>query len=388
MPIKILFIDDNPDYILFTKRILQGAADSYQLDCVTDAREGLNRILQQDYEVILCDYRMPGLSALDILKEIRKKGKDLPFIVVTVYGDIRAAVDLMKEGAYDYILKDLSYEEALPLVIKRSNERYKMKKEKQRAEEALEKAYYSLKETQEQLIQSGKMAAMGQLASGISHELNQPLAGIKGFAQAALIDLDENNPLRGDLDKILEQVERMDKIIKNVRFFARKSEFKMEAVSINKPIKDSCMLLAQQLKVHNIQLNVSLGKNLPKIKGDINQLEQVFLNLISNARDAIDSLKASKGGKITIKTAVSKNKKNLEVTFEDTGSGISKENLEHVFNPFFTTKSTDGGIGLGLSIIYRIIEAHQGKIEVSSLKGKWTKFRIILPLSEGIKRDV
>ena len=380
MLIRILLIEDNPDHTLLTKRILQGAADSYQFDCVTDAREGLNRVFQRDYEVILCDYRMPGLSALDILKEIRKKGKDSPFVVVTASGDIKAAVDLMKEGAYDYILKDLSYEDTLPLVIKRSIERYKMKKEKQKAEEVLEETCHNLKETQKQLIQSGKMAAMGQLASGISHELNQPLTGIKGFAQAALMDLDENSPLRGDLDKIVEQVDRMDKIIKNIRFFARKSEFKLETIDINKPIKDSLMLLAQQLKVHNIQLNVSLGKNLPKIKGDINQLEQVFLNLISNARDAVDGLGRPKGGKITIETALSKDKKNIEVIFKDTGCGIPKKDLENVFNPFFTTKSPGGGMGLGLSIVYRIIEAHQGKIEVSSLKGKWTKFRIILPV--------
>ena len=380
MPIRILLIEDNPDHILLTKRILQRADNSYQLDCVTDAKEGLNRILQRDYAVILCDYRMPGLSALDILKEIRIKGKDLPFIVVTVFGDIKAAVDLMKEGAYDYILKDPSYEDTLPLVIKRSIERYKMKKEKQKAEEALEEAYHNLKSTQEQLVQSGKMAAMGQLASGISHELNQPLTGIKGFAQAALMDLNENNSLRGDLDKIIEQADRMDRIIKNVRFFAKKSEFKLEEIDINKPIEDSLSFLTQQLKVHNIQLNISLGKKLPKIKGDVNQLVQVFLNLITNARDAIDSLKEPKGGKITIETALSKDKKNIEVIFKDTGYGIPKKDLENVFNPFFTTKSPGGGIGLGLSIVYRIIEAHQGKIEVSSMEGKWTRFRIMLPV--------
>ena len=379
MPTRILFIDDNPDYILFTKRILQKAKNSYQLDCVTDAREGLNRILGQDYGVVLCDYRMPGLSALDILKEIRIKGKDLPFIVVTVSGDIKAAVDLMKEGAYDYILKDLSYEEALPLVITRSIERYKMKKDKQKAEKALEEAYHNLKNTQEQLIQSGKMAAIGQLASGISHELNQPLTGVKGFAQAALMDLDENNHLRGDLDKIIAQADRMDKIIKNVRFFARKSEFKLETIDINKPLENSLMFLAQQFKVHNIQLNTFLDKKLPKIRGDMNQLVQVFLNLISNARDAIDSL-GPKGGKITIETALSKDKKNIEVTFKDTGCGIPKKDLENVFNPFFTTKSPGGGMGLGLSIVYRIIENHQGKIEVSSIEREWTKFRIILPV--------
>ena len=258
---------------------------------------------------------------------------------------------------------------------------------RKQAEKELKIAYQKLKETQQQLIQSSKMAAMGQLAAGISHELNQPLTGIKGFAQAMLMNLKGGSPLEADLNKVVEQADRMDRIIKNVRFFAKKSESKMEEIDINKPIEGSLSLLTQQLKAHNIQLNVSLARNLPGIKGDANQLAQVFLNLITNARDAIDDLKSNKGGKISVKSALCKDKKNLEVIIEDTGSGISKENIEHVFNPFFTTKSPGGGMGLGLSIAYRIIEAHQGKIEVSSLERKWTKFKIILPAHKGVKRD-
>jgi len=137
MSIRILLIEDNQDDILFTKRILEKADEDYQLDSASEAQEGLRRIIEENYDLILCDYRLPGLSALDVLKETRNKGKDLPFIVVTATGSEKAAVDLMKEGAYDYILKDLSYEAILPVVIKRAIERYNVKKEKERAEEAL-----------------------------------------------------------------------------------------------------------------------------------------------------------------------------------------------------------------------------------------------------------
>ncbi|MFQ5867774.1 MAG: response regulator [bacterium] len=140
MSIRILLIEDNPDHILFTKRILEKADEDYQLDSANQAQEGLRRIIEENYNLILCDYRMPGLSALDILKEMRNKGKDLPFIVVTAAGSEKAAVDLMKEGAYDYILKDFSYEETLPVFIKRAIERYNAKKEKERAEEALKES--------------------------------------------------------------------------------------------------------------------------------------------------------------------------------------------------------------------------------------------------------
>jgi len=253
--------------------------------------------------------------------------------------------------------------------------------ERKQAEKALQASYRKLKDAQQQLIQAGKMAAIGQLAAGISHELNQPLTGIKGFAQAVLMELNEESPLEKDLRKIIEQADKMDRIIKNIRLFARKSEFKMQQLDINQPLKDSLMLLNEQLRVHNIQLDTSLCKNLPKIRGDHNQLEQAFINLITNARDAIDSLKSSRGGKLIIKTSLNKDKKNIEIIFKDTGCGISKEKLEHIFNPFYTTKSPNGGIGLGLSILYRIIEDHKGRIDVKSRLGKGTTFKITLPVS-------
>jgi PAS domain S-box-containing protein len=503
MSIKILLIEDNPDHIQITKKVLEKANQNYHLDSVNSPKEGLKRTLKQRYDLVLCDYRFPGLNALDILKRVRRRGKDLPFIIVTASGNEKAAVELMKEGAYDYIIKDISYEETLPVVIKRSLERYHGRKEKEilekeverqnvflqniinslnypfyvidldyniilankaarqrgivegkycyelthkqhrpckenicplkevlrkreavqvehvhyekngskryvlvyadpifedkgeivqmieyviditdrkKAQEALQHAYSQLKDTQEQLIQSNKIAAIGQLAAGISHELNQPLTGIKGFAQAALMELKDNNSLRDDLQRIIEQADRMDRIIKNVRLLARKSEFEQEELDITQPIQDALMLLKEQLKLHNIQVKTFLAKNLPPIRGDPTQLQQVFLNFITNARDAIDSVEKLEGGELIIKTSLSKDKKNIEIVFQDTGCGISKENLNNIFNPFFTTKSPKGGIGLGLSIAYRIIESQRGKIEVESIEGKGTTFKIILPV--------
>jgi signal transduction histidine kinase/FixJ family two-component response regulator len=505
MSVKILLIEDNPDHIFLTRKILEESSKDFQVDSVSEPQEGLKKISGNEYDMVLCDYRLPGSSALDILKKIRDNGNDLPFVVVTAAGSEKIAVELMKEGAYDYVVKDASYPDTLPAVVKKSLEVYNARKEKRRleeeignqevflekiinslnypfyvinldcavvlanqaakeqgilgggycyqlthkldkpcegehfcplrevlrfqkpvkvehihydkagnkiyvevhgdpifdqenqviqmieyniditerkqAEKELENACSQLKETQLELIQSSKMAAMGQLSAGISHELNQPLTGIKGFAQAALLDLENDNPLREDLRRIVEQADRMDKIIKNIHFFARKSEFKMEEIDINQPIEDSLMFLTEQLRVHNIRLNKLLALDLPKIKGDTNQLQQVFLNLITNARDAIDSLKNPNGGEITVRTSLSEDKKNIEIIFQDAGCGIPKENLESIFNPFFTTKSPEGGIGLGLSIVYRIIENHKGRIEVESEMGKGTIFKIILPLN-------
>ncbi len=508
---NILLIEDNPDHVVLTKRIIDRMGQDCRFDTVPSVCDAVNTIAQTDYDVILCDYRLGDCNAFDFLREIKTGGKDVAVVVVTSTGNEKIAVDLMKEGAYDYICKDVSYEETLPFVIRRAWEQCRMLREKKRIESELfksekryrmlvenipaitylvrlnessamvyvsiqvetilgykpeeviadrefwikhvhphdidritqelrrcqkdlqpfsaeyrmfsrsgaevwmrdsayvmhdresgeilfqgvmlditkeknahrelEEAYRELKGTQEQLIQSGKMAAMGQLATGISHELNQPLTGIKGFAQALLMDLDPASPLRKDVARIIEQTDRMDRIVKNVRFFTRKSEFTLKAINVNKSIEDSLALLEEQLKVHNIRLEKRLDPALPNIMGDANQLQQAFINLITNARDAVDSLRSPSGGTLTVRSSAASEGKRVEVILEDTGCGISQENIRNIFNPFFTTKSPSGGMGLGLSIVYRIIENHKGTITAQSEEGKGSAFIITLPVA-------
>ena len=131
MIMKILIIEDNPDHAIVTKRILRRADRDYQVESVIEGREGIKKIMEEDYNLVLSDYRLPDSNALDVLKEIKSKGKDLPFIVTTSAGSEKIAVELMKQGAYDYVLKDISYQDTLPIVIERAFERYKEKKEKE-----------------------------------------------------------------------------------------------------------------------------------------------------------------------------------------------------------------------------------------------------------------
>lgn len=253
--------------------------------------------------------------------------------------------------------------------------------ERNKAEQDLKNAYEKLRQTQEELIQSSKMVAMGQLAAGISHELNQPLTAIKVLTQSLLRSLAENDPKKDDLQDVIEQADRMDGIITNVRFFARKAKFKMQDLSINQPIEDALLLLETQLKVNNINLKKNLACDLPKIMGDRNQLQQVFINLITNAKDAITMRQShNRLGELTIKTFLSEDKEKVIVLFQDNGCGIAKHELENIFNPFYTTKSPDRGMGLGLSIVYRIIVSHNGKIDVESNIDKGTKITIWLPV--------
>ncbi|HOW43268.1 MAG TPA: ATP-binding protein [Candidatus Omnitrophota bacterium] len=253
--------------------------------------------------------------------------------------------------------------------------------ERKQAEQALQEAYKKLQDTQQQLIHSSKMTAMGQLAAGISHELNQPLTGIRGFAQVALLDIEPQHKVRADLQKIVDQTERMEKIIQNVRSFARKTDFKVQACDLNRAVEDSLSLLKAQLKVHNIRMRVELQPDLPHVLGDLNQLQQVLINLITNARDAIESVKRPEPGEILVRTVGLQQAHAAQLQVADNGCGIPQEQMESIFNPFFTTKSPSGGLGLGLSIVYRIIENHKGSISVESVVGKGTTFTILLPVS-------
>jgi two-component system NtrC family sensor kinase len=241
----------------------------------------------------------------------------------------------------------------------------------------LEETNKTLRDTQAQLIQASKMAAMGQFGAGVAHELNQPLAGISGYTDLLLLKLEKESPEWRYAKKIEDQCIRMTKIVSNLRTFARQSKFEYAETDVNQPIDDALMLLGEQLRSHNITLKRDLTSNLQKVLADANQLEQVFLNLISNAKDAIEP---KDGGNITIISQQSESPDFIEVLVADTGIGMDSATINDIFNPFFTTKDVGKGTGLGLSISLGIIEDHSGHIEVHSISGRGTVFRITLPV--------
>jgi signal transduction histidine kinase len=245
----------------------------------------------------------------------------------------------------------------------------------------LEEANKTLRETQAQLIQASKMAAMGQFGAGVAHELNQPLAGISGYTDLLLLKLEEESPQWRYAKKIEDQVTRMTKIINNLRTFARQSKFEYAEVDINQPIDDALMLLGEQLRSHNIKVRRELTPDLPKVHADANQLEQVFLNLISNAKDAMD---VRGSGTLTVHSRTNKDGDFVEAYVADTGTGMDASVINDIFNPFFTTKDVGKGTGLGLSISLGIIEDHCGRIEVHTVRNKGTVFRVALPKIQSV----
>ncbi|OGP54315.1 MAG: hypothetical protein A2162_12835 [Deltaproteobacteria bacterium RBG_13_52_11b] len=249
----------------------------------------------------------------------------------------------------------------------------------------LEIAYRMLKQRQEQLIRSEKMAALGQLSAGIAHEIRTPLTSIKIFIQslAKEIDLDENQ--KEDFRIVMREIDRMNENITRFLNFARPEEPLFQAINVATLVKDAMNLLAAKLKSSGIHLDISLPEEHPPVEGDPKQLAQVFLNLLLNAVEAMPQ-----GGTLTIRSVVKVNPDShqdlLQLVIKDTGHGVREKDRPYVFDPFFTTK--EGGTGLGLSIVYSIVQKHNGRIEVESELGKGSSFILSLPIpKEGTWRE-
>jgi PAS domain S-box-containing protein len=233
------------------------------------------------------------------------------------------------------------------------------------------------KRIEEQLILADRLASIGELSSGIAHELNNPLTSVIGFSQL-LMEGDVPDNIKEDLAIVYSEAQRAAAIVKNLLTFARKHTPVKQLSQINTVIEDVLRLRTYEQKVDNIEVEKYLANNLPEIMIDPFQMQQVFLNIIVNAEFAM--LEAHNKGKMVITTERSENI--IRLTFTDDGSGITQENLKHMFNPFFTTKEVGKGTGLGLSICHGIVNEHGGQIYARSGKGQGATFIIELPLNK------
>ncbi len=242
----------------------------------------------------------------------------------------------------------------------------------------LEQALSELKQTQAELVHSAKLAALGRLGAGIAHELDQPLASIGLYAQMILSRLERDSSLREDLSIINEQTDRMRQIVKSLKNLSRQSKLQRIPVDVTKPIEDALRLLLREFKIHNIRVIEDFNDNLPEIAADEDQLQQVFLNILSNAQDAFHAVEG-KDKEVKIQVKPANNGQLVEITVADNGCGIPEEVKDKILDPFFSTKSSQGGLGLGLSITSRIIRNHDGSLNITSQEGKGTIVKIVLP---------
>jgi PAS domain S-box-containing protein len=233
-----------------------------------------------------------------------------------------------------------------------------------------------LKELEQELLTSSKLASVGELAAGIAHEINNPLTGVMGFAQLLVEKKDTPREISKDLESIYQESKRAVRIVQNLLRFARQYKPEKKYVDINELIESTLELQSYELKINNIKVEKNFGTGIPLIIGDYNQLQQVILNIVVNAQQAITETKLR--GRIIITTFAENG--HVKISIADSGPGITSETMSKIFDPFFTTKQVGKGSGLGLSVCHGFVTEHGGKLYAESIPGKGATFFIELPI--------
>ncbi|MCB4791432.1 MAG: response regulator [Elusimicrobia bacterium] len=379
--VKVLVIEDEKLSREKLKKLI--ASEGYEAFSAEDGKSGLEVYSLEKPDIIIVDVRMPDISGLEVLARIKNESKMTEVIIMTGHGGTETAVKALREGAFDYITKPIDFDE-LEISIKKAAEKQEMQR---RLDEFVAKQGQELKNTQAQLVQSEKMAAIGQFSAGLAHEIRNPLTAITMNTSFLLEELKDNEKAVKKLKIIEKEADRSAGIIKSLLSFSRQKKEDRSLIDINSVINDALTPFAHQIALSNIDIIKELDRQLPKINANANELSQVFLNLVTNAVDAMGG-----PGKLFIKSYYDKATENTAVfkpgqsvvcvKFTDTGKGIPKEALGSLFNPFYTTKDPGKGTGLGLFISHGIIKGHGGEIEVESEIGKGTSFTIKLPVAE------
>jgi PAS domain S-box-containing protein len=260
-----------------------------------------------------------------------------------------------------------------------------------RLEQMVEDRTRQVKETHEKLLHQDKMSSLGKLSASVVHEINNPIAGIlnlimlmQRIAEEESLGRDQIEQFKHYLKLMETETRRTSRIVSNLLAFARQSKMEPKRVNLNRLIDQTLFLNSNLLKIDGVKVENKLDPDLPDLLGSEDQLQQVFMNLVSNATEAMEG---AGGGVLTIESKHLLSDDSLQINFQDTGPGIPEENISKLFEPFFTTKKKGKGVGLGLSVAYGIIQEHGGSIYVKSKVGEGTVFQVKLPLKSVSNQD-
>ncbi len=248
----------------------------------------------------------------------------------------------------------------------------------------LDEAYRDLRVAKAQIFQTAKLSAIGELAAGIAHEIRNPLTTIIGDAQLLMADMKPGEPGYESLKAIERSGYRATKVVRNLLSFSRQEEYEFSSIDINQSINNALPLIAYQIERSRVSITKDLAAGLPLVSGSAHHLEEVWVNLLINARDAIP---AKRAGEIRITSRLDGVGEAVQVLISDNGGGIPEANLDRVFDPFFTTKEVGKGTGLGLYITYNIVRQHNGLIEIDSKEGEGTTVTVTLPVEDKVSAE-
>jgi signal transduction histidine kinase len=372
-PLRVLHIEDSEDDSALVMRELRRGGFDPTFERV-DTQATFKRALgSKDWDIIISDYSLPRYNGLTALADTREIGRDIPFILVSGTVGEAGAVNAMKAGAQDYVLKGRL--DRLPLAVERE------------VREAGVRA--AQRKMSEQLAISERMASAGMLAAGVAHEINNPLAVIMANLDFVVGLLGKRGPegrleeIDGPLHDAREAVERIRGIVRDVKLFSRPHNEERGPVDVRSVIESSIRMAWNEIR-HRAHLVKEYG-DVPMVDSNEARLGQVLLNLLLNAAQAMPEGRANRN-EIRIVTKTAENGR-VMIEVRDTGTGMPKEILARIFDPFFTTKPVGVGTGLGLSLCHRMVTDLGGEIEVESEVDKGTLFRVTLPAATGKIRE-
>jgi signal transduction histidine kinase len=376
-PLRLLLVEDDPvDAELVAATLAEAGlrCTARRVDTRTDFLAALK---EGGFDLILADYSIPGFDGMSALALARQEAPDVPFLFVSATIGEELAIDAMHQGATDYVLKQ-RLGRLVPSVQRALRERDE-RRERKKAEDALV-------QSEKQFRQAQKMEAVGRLAGGIAHDFNNLLTVIMGYSHVLSAELGREHPLHSKIEETQKAGERAAMLVRQLLAFSRKQPLEPKHLSLNNVVANLEGML-QRLIGADIRLVISLDSSNSQVLADQAQLEQVLMNLVVNARDAMPH-----GGTLTIETAPVELEKSplyhveplppgryVKLSVGDTGIGMDRDTQAHIFEPFFTTKEEGKGSGLGLSTVFGIVTQSGGAIDVTSRVGYGTRFDIFFP---------
>ncbi len=385
---RILVVDDEKIILELTSMILK--SKGYQVLTAESGADGLALVEREHPAAVLLDYMMPAMDGMTALKQIRQRFPDTYVIMFTGKGSEEIAVELMKAGASDYILKPFNNQDLVDRLenvlrirrIELNNKELREERERllreiekwnQELEQRVEEKSRELERAHAEILQAEKLASLGHLSAGMAHEIRNPLNSISLFGQILRSGLENDAEKVGYTDKILKEVDRIDDILVQLLAASKRPRFELELVRVDEVLEAVLKGFEAQVAAQGIEVDKVFVATPPPLLSDATEIEQIFSNLIANAIYEMQD-----GGRLGVRLDQDGGSK-IRIDISDTGRGIPKENLNKIFDPFFTTKTK--GTGFGLSVVLRIVKTYGGRISVESTEGEGTVFHIELPLS-------
>lgn len=373
--LKLLLIEDSEDDAFLLLRDLRAAGFDVQCRRVQTEAEMAAALEGESWDAIISDFNLPSFNGSAALALARARGQDIPFLIVSGSLGEELAVEVMRAGAHDYLMKDNL--RRLPEALRRELREARGRRERRCLEE--------------QLRQRQKLEAIGALAGGIAHDFNNILTGILGYLHLVRQSVADRPDVRADLDEIEFASVRAKDLVRQILGFSRRESAAIAPLCLISVTREVLRLLRASLP-STIRLDVSVPASLPPILGSTTGIHQVLMNLCTNAAQAIN------GGHGTIRVTLGEHSvadpgqagfpelqpgKAVVLEVGDTGCGMDEATQRRIFEPFFTTKSLDGGTGLGLATVIAIVRQHQGAVRVQSTPGQGSLFRVFFPAATG-----